>query len=655
MRRSIRWGWLLCAVALCRPAPGMIQEMYSLERVLKECTHVFVGRIEKVDPKARAAVAKIDRALKGKHVEYARVNMNLGLGPSHHTAYLLERLEVGSEAIIFYQRQGRSIKSLVHAGDTWYQLFATDDAKKRGKVWWRLTHIEAYMGRTFDGTTAELIRVTGDVLARRIRAPKPNAKVPKLAISRSSRKRTKTAKAPSMKIVAARAGGFGRQVHVRASGSGEVRGVSFADVNGDELLDVLFCRTAGNLLLVNEAKAFKESARRLGLAAGSRAAAWADYNGDDHADLLTSNFELFTNVGGQLRNDSKLLKVPGGRNPEGAGWIDYNGDGLPDILVTNGEHGVRLYENTGKAPAWFRDVSEAVGLGRRGLGTGNGDFVAFFDYDADGYADFLYNLNDGILGANRRGRFERDKSTGIALPGGSGYKRGVSPGDYDNDGDLDLFVPAAGRARLYRNNNDGTFGDVAGESGELGGEKSPSAAAAWGDVNADGALDLLVCHPRGSVRLYLGNGQGRFADVAKRLGLGDLRGAHGAAFADLDGDGDLDLAVNLSDKVVVAYNDLPPSKGLRHVTVHVHARRGLVGATVRAMDKSSRPLGLRELNGAESCGGQACPVAHFALPDRPCRLSVALSDGRVAQKRLPGDAKAPKQHLIVRLRDAEFK
>jgi len=650
LKRCLAAGMLLALGLAGRPAGAMIKRMYTLQEVLKESTHVMVGRIEKVDPKARAAVLRIDRALKGR-VEYRVVNMNIGLGPSHHAKYLMGRLKAGAPALLFYQRKGRGIASLVHAADTWYQLFATDDPKKRDKVWWRFTHIEEYMGRTFDGTTPQLIKLTGDVLARRVKPPKADPKVARLDVRRAARRPAEPAAA---KVVLAQGGGFGKQEHYRAGGGGEIRGVSFADVNGDELLDVYACRAGGNVLLVNEGASFKDAGRRMGVARGSRSAAWADYNGDDHPDLLTSNFELFTNAGGAMRNDSKLLPAPRGRNPEGAGWIDYNGDGLPDVLISNGEHGICLYENTGKGPSWFRDVSEKVGLGRKGLGVGNGDFVAFFDYDGDGYTDFLYNLQKGILAQNRGGgRFRQDRTSGIELPGGSGYKRGIAPADYDNDGDVDVFVPAGSGAKLYRNNNDGTFADVLGAAGDLAKVRDASFAAAWGDVNGDGSLDLFVCHTRGRGRLYLGDGAGRFTDVSRRLGVEGLSPAYGAAFADVDGDGDLDLTVNLSDKIAVAYNQMPPPKARRAVTVSVQARRGVVGAAVRALDGRGRLLALRQLNGAEGPGGQAGPAAHLYLPLGTCRVFAALTDGRVAEKRLTVEAAT--RHLKLGIGSEEFK
>jgi len=373
--------------------------------------------------------------------------------------------------------------------------------------------------------------------------------------------------------------------------------------------------------------------RKLGLSGGSRTGTWADYNGDDHPDLLTCNFQIFSNVGGKLSYSAKLLPSPRRRNPEGTGWIDYDGDGRPDVLIANGEHGIRLFKNTGAGPNWFQDVSDRAGLGRKGLGVGNGDFITFLDYDGDGYTDFFYNLGNGILAHNEgNGRFKLDRKAGIRLAGGSGYKRGIAVADFDNDGDLDLFIPGPRGAQLYRNNNDGTFTDVIKSAGDLVKETDASFGAAWGDANRDGFLDLFVCHTQGSSRLYLGNDQGVFTDISGRAGVRALSPAYAASFGDADGDGDLDLAVNLADRIVLALNDLVPPKQRGTLTVALSVRKGAVGSVVRAMDANGRLLGLRELNGAEGCGGQATPLAYFGLPFGSSRITVCLSDGRAARK-----------------------
>jgi VCBS repeat protein len=632
----------LCAVLLLASGvDAFIMKLYSLGEIMNESSHIVVGRVDKVDVGRKRITVTLSRKLKGR-LDYKTVNINAAVGAAGHIEYLLGKLKPGADLILYYKQQGRSIACIGHSGGTWFQLFAGDNPKARDKVWWRFTHIEIHFPRTYDGPTDKLITLTDNILKGKAKSPKANPRAAKIEIKPRGAKKVRTPKPGGAKAVVVK-GGFGRQTTFRHNGGSEVRGISWVDVNGDDRLDICLSRRGGNVLLVNGGDHWTDMARKLGLSRGSRATSWCDYNGDGHPDLLTSNFQLFTNVGGKLRDDSKLLPTPKGRNPEGAGWIDYNGDGRPDVLITNGEHGIMLYENTGKAGAWFRDVSNAAGLGRKGLGRGNGDFAVCFDYDGDGYTDLLYNLGDGVLARNLgNGRFTLDTKSGIRLPQGSQYKRGVAVADYDNDGDLDLFVPGPTKPRLYRNNNDGTFSDVFARCGDPVKEVDPCFAAAWGDVNADGYLDLFVCHTHGSSRLYLGDGKGRFTDISDQAGVRKLTPAYAASFADTDGDGDLDLVVNLPDRVVVALNDMTPAKGRRGLNVRIHARKGLVGAVVRVNDAEGRLLGMRELRGIESCGGQAAPIAHFGLPEgAPCRITVCLSDGRVAQKTVKVDPKSP--------------
>ena len=839
-RRAVRFDALMRAGALAaglfalammtRPGPAhaYIEALFSFQEVLDQSTHVLVGTIVEIDRRNRTAVARIERPLKGGK-EYDLVQMNLSVGPSIQAKYLLELWREDEPFVIYYQRHGYEIKSLAHSGDTWFQLFASHGDARR--VWWRFTHIEIHFGRTYNGATDDLIRLTEDVLEKGRPAPPPDPSVPTIDVHKPPRRagRSSPAGAVSAGPLIARGstwryfkgvrepspggdgsawrgrgfddsswasgaapfgygdpplgtslgdmrqqegkGGYatlylrreveiddpqavrdlalsvdyddgfmlwingkeaalanvpgGRPTHEtlatgnhesgsyepfrverpadflakgknvvavqvfnrdltssdlkidvelvarvekRGSGKfrtitelprpgGEVRGVSWVDVDGDDLLDVLFCRQEGNVLLMNDGDGFRDRTREMGIAGGSRAASWADHDGDDHPDLLTNAFELFVHAGGRLRLAGGAIDAPAARNPEGAGWIDYDGDGAPDALFTNGEHGILLYKSSGSGGggggsrrARFRDVSQAAGLGGSGLGKGNGDFVVFTDYDGDGYTDFFYNLGKGVLAHNEGdGTFALDERSGIELPGGSDYKRGVAFADFDNDGDVDLFVPAEGRPRLYRNENDGTFADVIDSAGDLAGVRR-SFSAAWGDVDADGRLDIFVSSPSGASRLYLGDGRGRFQDATERLGLSGVGPSFGASFADADGDGDLDLAVNQESKVTVALNELERRDDHGVVLVRVRARRGVVGSVVRALDERGRPAGLRELNGAEGAGGQAAPVAHLALPRGEASISVYLSDGRVALRKIRVDG----AKVVLTLRDEDF-
>ena len=127
---------------------------------------------------------------------------------------------------------------------------------------------------------------------------------------------------------------------------------------------------------------------------------------------------------------------------------------------------------------------------------------------------------------------------------------GTAFADYDNDGDLDLYIvnnPGPIKAKvthaspgnvLYCNNGDGTFVDVTAEAGV--GDRGYGMGCVFGDYDNDGDLDLYVTNYRSNV-LYRNNGDGTFTDVTAEAGVGDPRWSTGAAFGDYDGDGDLDL------------------------------------------------------------------------------------------------------------------
>ena len=146
-------GLALVVLSAASPSPAFISKIYPLADVLKESTHVMEGRLERVDVRARTATAAIVRTLKGKS-QFRRVLMNIAVGPGHHAAYLIQRMKPGAPIIFFYKLQGRSIACVAHVGDTWFQLFATDNPKSRHKVWWRMSHLEIYLGRTFNGSTS---------------------------------------------------------------------------------------------------------------------------------------------------------------------------------------------------------------------------------------------------------------------------------------------------------------------------------------------------------------------------------------------------------------------------------------------------------------------------------------------------------------------
>ncbi len=241
-------------------------------------------------------------------------------------------------------------------------------------------------------------------------------------------------------------------------------------------------------------------------------------------------------------------------------------------------------------PAWFQDLAVARGITfvhrsghetRYRLPEIMGGGAAFFDMDGDGHLDVLL-VQSGRVSApagtpaghqlyrNRGdGTFE-DVSAGSGIAAISGYGMGAATGDYDNDGDVDLYITGLGANVLLQNDGRGHFADVTTSAGTAGAGWSTSAA--FVDIDADGRLDLFVtryldwrleaerecysqagtidyCSPKNydaptSDLLFRNNGNGTFTDISRAAGLGTAVGnGLGVIADDVNGDGRLDLFV----------------------------------------------------------------------------------------------------------------
>lgn len=223
-------------------------------------------------------------------------------------------------------------------------------------------------------------------------------------------------------------------------------------------------------------------------------------------------------------------------------WADYDGDGDLDLVVGfNGEPN-RLYANDGGV---FRDMASAAGVAdaRPTRAT------AWGDYDGDGDPDLLMGFAPGgpvlRLYRNESGRFQDATPEGLAID--SVAVRQPVWVDYDDDGDLDLFVAYRDRANALYRNDAGEFTDIAASIGLD--DTRRSVGAAWFDFDADGDLDLIVGNMDGDANGLFRNDAGRFTDVADAMGVqwgGRAAGepANGTVrpcAADVDADGRLDL------------------------------------------------------------------------------------------------------------------
>jgi len=421
----------------------------------------------------------------------------------------------------------------------------------------------------------------------------------------------------------------------------EARGIACADYDGDGDPDALICSGQGNRLYRNDAGDFKDVTSELGLRGGSRCAGWADYDGDGDLDLFVSSLGpapgLWENRDGKFVDRSELLPKQAGYNTEGAGWLDANGDGRPDLLLTSGEHGIYLFENTGKPPKWFRDVSTDWGLGPKGIGVENGDFVSLADFDGDGYVDFLYNVGHGLLARNEDGgRFAAVTDSGLAFETGNSVKMGVAFGDFDNDGDLDLFVPQRARSKLYRNDDGVSFEDITEKAGALARLRGKAWTAAWLDVDTDGLPDLLVGFADTQTRLFRNKGGGVFEDVTDVSGLSSYRCTWcttGMVVTDWDQDGDEDLLLTGERTCAALLVNGYPAAARKSVPLTVRLPAAEVpGAIVRLYDSGDALCGVRQLGLPTNFSSQGPARAVFSVRAGTYKATVLRGDGTLLRR-----------------------
>jgi hypothetical protein len=364
----------------------------------------------------------------------------------------------------------------------------------------------------------------------------------------------------------------------------------------------------------------------------------ADYDNDGDVDVLVLRGAWMGSQGhypnSLLRNDGNgvfadvteeagLLSF---HPTQVAAWGDYDNDGWLDLFVGNESqkgdpHPSELFRNNGDGT--FTNVAAQVGLANLGFVKG----AAWGDYDNDGRLD-LYVSRMGE--ANSLFRNEGARFRDVASPAGVAepvHSFATWFWDYNNDGWLDLFVapyqaerlgdiaaiylglPAASeRARLYRNNRDGTFTDVT--QGANLDRVVVVMGANYGDLDNDGWPDVYLGTGEPDYRALLPNrmfrnAEGRwFQDVTTSGGFGHLQKGHGISFGDIDNDGDQDIFAKMGG----AYEGdafrstlfLNPGHGNRWLTLvleGVRANRKAIGARIRVQ------AGGREIHHLVGSGG----------------------------------------------------
>ncbi len=378
--------------------------------------------------------------------------------------------------------------------------------------------------------------------------------------------------------------------------SGWGQGVCIGDYDNDGLDDLFVTYFGKNVLYRNNGNGtFTDVTEKAGVATNGKrwntGCAFVDYDRDGHLDLFVANY---------IYMDLATAPLPE------SGPCEYKG-----ILVACGPPGLLggrniLFHNNGDGT--FSDVSERAGLfqanGTYGLG------VLTADFNNDGWPD-IYVANDSTASALYQNR-KNGTFTDVAMEAGCALSAdgkpqagmGVSAGDYDLDGNLDIVKTnfAGDTPSLYHNIGGGNFEDATFPAG-LG---KHTQYLGWGvgffDMDNDGWPDILICngHVYPEVEqlrteagyaqqkiLYRNLRNGRFEDVSSQGGTGIMTpvASRGAAFGDYDNDGDIDVAVNtVNDYPQLLRCDSPLGNNwLKIKTIGTKSNRSGIGARLHCV------------------------------------------------------------------------
>ncbi len=400
-------------------------------------------------------------------------------------------------------------------------------------------------------------------------------------------------------------------------------GVAVGDFDNDGWQDLYVTGYGGNTLYRNRGDGtFADVTARAGVGGSgwSVSAGFFDYDNDGRLDLFVTRYL-------DWRFEDRFC---GERKPGGRAYCHPdNYPGAADLLFHNDGNGA------------FTDVSAKAGIANP---AGKGLGVAFGDFDDDGWTD-IYVANDSVqcflYRNNHDGTF-----TDVSLTAGVGFNEdgktfagmGVDFADYDNDGLPDITVTDLSDQRylLYRNNGGGTFTDMTNLSG-IG--RATLRYSGWStrfvDLDNDGWKDLFVAqgHVMDNIEvtspnlsylqppLLLRNVRGRFSPVDAGPSMKTSWAGRGAAFGDLDNDGDIDIVVaNIGQKAYILRNSGGSSNrwiGLR--TRGRKSNRDGIGARVKVVSES----------GATQYYAVTTAAGYLSASDK--RLIIGLGQDRLAK------------------------
>ncbi|MGB9596262.1 MAG: FG-GAP-like repeat-containing protein [Candidatus Poribacteria bacterium] len=392
-------------------------------------------------------------------------------------------------------------------------------------------------------------------------------------------------------------------------------GIAFADYDNDGDLDLYVSADPIDLLYRNNGDGtFTEIAIESGISfvGDGVGVAFGDYDNDDDLDVYIpvndSADIFFQNDGkGLFKDVTKSVRINNIGRARSASFGDFDRDGYLDIYVVNEDMPNILYKNiNGK---FFTDFATKMGV----ADAGPGRCGTWGDYDNDGDLD-LYVTNKGapnILYRNEGNGFK--DVTDFANVSADEESTGTAFVDYDNDGYLDICVGGNRKVFLFHNNKNGTFTDLS----EIAGLQSSgtNCTPAFGDYDNDGDLDLYLAVWKGKSVIYYNNGDGTFRDVTDELKMGIFGNSWSAISGDYDKDGDLDIYTSFTTRSNIFYeNQGNKNNWLQVKAIGSLSNRDGIGTRIKITVGGK--IQIREISGGTAYGSQDSFIAHFGLGDK---------------------------------------
>lgn len=424
-------------------------------------------------------------------------------------------------------------------------------------------------------------------------------------------------------------------ISARNSGS---RSAAFVDVNNDGHMDVFISNGPrngeNNLLYINNGNGTFTAKTNDPLVQDGKpsdGATWGDIDNDGDLDVYVVNWYgqanlFYLNDGKGNFTQVKDGDIIQGGHSETASWADYDKDGDLDLYITNtspngaGQKNFLVVNNGDNR--FTLNTSDVVVSSVR-----DSRNVNWVDIDSDNDLD-LYLTNEGgkpnqLFLNNGSGGFTTVTSGSIVTSAKTSF--GSSWADYDNDGDLDLFVANFGgnKSQLFQNDGKGNFTEIINSViNAVGG----SVGSIWGDIDNDGDLDLFVTNSTFNSNktqnfLYTNNGDGTFTKVTTGPVATYEGNSFGAAFGDYDNDGDLDL-VTANNYQDAAKNSLYRNLGNTNHWVNISLKgvmsnTAAIGAKVRLKATIGGKIvwQMREISTQSGYNCQNSLRVHFGLGD----------------------------------------